>query len=67
VVTNTPNSVLEALEIETRYKISFWDALIIQAARDAGASILYSEDLAAGQLYGSIRVVNPLVDQPISE
>ena len=66
VVTNTPNSVLEALEIETRYKISFWDASIIQAARDAGVSILYSEDLAAGQRYGSIRVVNPLVDAPIS-
>jgi predicted nucleic acid-binding protein len=66
IVTNTPDSVLEALEIEIRYKISFWDALIIQAARQAGASILYSEDLAAGQRYGPIRVVNPLVDTPTS-
>ena len=60
VVTNTPSSILKALDIETRYKISFWDALIVQAAEDAGASILYSEDLAAGQRYGAIRVVNPL-------
>lgn len=66
VVTNTPDSVLEALEIENRYKISFWDALIIQAARQAGATILYSEDLAAGQHYGSIRVVNPLAGTPTS-
>ncbi len=66
VITNTPDSVLEALEIEIRYKISFWDALIIQAARQAGASVLYSEDLAAGQRYGPIRVVNPLVDTPTS-
>lgn len=62
VVTNTPDSVLEALEIEIRYRVSFWDALIIQAARQAGASVLYSEDLAAGQRYGTIRVINPLVD-----
>jgi len=63
VVTNTPESVLQALEIETRYKTSFWDALILQAAERAGAAILYSEDLAAGQRYGSIEVVNPLIDR----
>jgi predicted nucleic acid-binding protein len=43
-----------------RYKTSFWDALIFQAAESSGASILYSEDLATGQRYGTIQVVNPL-------
>ena len=62
VVTNTPSSILHALDIETRYKISFWDALIVQAAEASGASILYSEDLAKGKSYGAVRVVNPLVD-----
>ena len=62
VITNTPASVLKALEIEARFKISFWDALIVQAAEEAGASILYSEDLAATQFYGAIQVVNPLID-----
>ena len=66
VVTNTPGSVLEALEIEMRHKTSFWDALIIQAAEEAGASILYSEDLATGQRYGAIEVVNPLIDSKIA-
>jgi predicted nucleic acid-binding protein len=42
------------------YKISFWDALILQAAGSSGATVLYSEDLAEGQTYGSVRVVNPL-------
>jgi predicted nucleic acid-binding protein len=60
VVTNNSASILKALEIEARYKISFWDALILQAAEEADASILYSEDLAARQFYGSIQVVNPL-------
>jgi predicted nucleic acid-binding protein len=60
-VTNTAESVLQALEIEARYQTSFWDALILQAAERSGASILYSEDLATGQRYGSIQVVNPLL------
>jgi predicted nucleic acid-binding protein len=62
VVTNSSESILKALDIEARYKTSFWDALIIQAAEEAGASILYSEDLAAGQRYGAVRVVNPLLN-----
>jgi predicted nucleic acid-binding protein len=61
MVTNTPDSVLKALDIEVRYKVSFWDALILQAAEYAGASILYSEDLAVGQHYGAVQVVNPLL------
>jgi predicted nucleic acid-binding protein len=32
VITNAPESVLQALDIELRYKTSFWDALILQAA-----------------------------------
>jgi len=60
IVVNTPESVLQALEIELRYKISFWDALVLQAAESAGAAVLYSEDLAAGQKYGPIQVINPL-------
>jgi predicted nucleic acid-binding protein len=62
IVVNTPTSVIQALDIEVRHKISFWDALILQAAESSGVAILYSEDLATGQRYGSIHVVNPLTD-----
>jgi predicted nucleic acid-binding protein len=61
IVVNTGESVLQALEIEARYKISFWDALILQAAESSGAAVVYSEDLSAGQQYGSVQVVNPLL------
>src|SRR5271165_1539241 len=61
VVVNTPEAVIQALEIEARYKTSFWDALILQAAEQSGAAILYSEDLAAKQKYGAVQVVNPLL------
>lgn len=60
IVVITGQSILGALEIETRYKISFWDALIVHAAQASGADVLYSEDLNDGQVYGSVRVVNPL-------
>jgi predicted nucleic acid-binding protein len=60
IVVNSPESAIQALEIEVRYKISYWDALVLQAAESADAAILYSEDLATGQKYGAIRVVDPL-------
>ena len=60
IVVNTTDSVIEALEIEQRHKLSFWDALIVHSALTSGATVLYSEDLAAGQTYGPIRVINPL-------
>jgi predicted nucleic acid-binding protein len=60
VFINTGESILEALDIERRYKVSFWDALIIQAAAASGAAVMYSEDLSNGEKYGSVRVVNPL-------
>jgi predicted nucleic acid-binding protein len=60
VVVNGGDSILEALDLEERYQISFWDALIVQAAHASGAAVLYSEDLSDRQTYGVVRVVNPL-------
>ncbi|HET9993845.1 MAG TPA: PIN domain-containing protein [Candidatus Acidoferrum sp.] len=60
IVVNTAESVLEALDIEMRHKISFWDALIVQAAGSSGAEVLYSEDLADGESYDEVGVINPL-------
>src|SRR5262245_66450597 len=59
VVVNGGESILEALDLETRYQISFWDALVVQAAQSAGTQVLYSEDLSDGQHYGPVRVINP--------
>ncbi len=61
IVVNAPDAAIQALEIEARYKTSFWDALILQAAEQSGAAILYSEDLAIGQRHGAVQVVNPLL------
>jgi predicted nucleic acid-binding protein len=60
IAIHPAESVMEALAIEQRCNISFWDALIIQAAGSAGASLVYSEDLADGKKYGPLRIINPL-------
>jgi predicted nucleic acid-binding protein len=59
VVVNRPTDVLDAIQIEARYRVSFWDALILNSAERGGATTLYTEDLSNGQRYGSVRVVNP--------
>jgi predicted nucleic acid-binding protein len=64
VVVNNTDSVLGALEMQQRYGISFWDALVVHAAESSGASVLYSEDLSDGRVLGTVRVVNPLLTGP---
>lgn len=48
-----------AVEIAERYRYHIYDACIIAAAQDAGAEILYSEDLQAGRRFGALEIVNP--------
>lgn len=47
------------LEIQSRYGYSFYDALIISAALDAGCTRLYSEDLQHGQRIENLMIENP--------
>jgi predicted nucleic acid-binding protein len=54
-----PSEIMSAIQIEERYQISFWDALILAAAESGGAEVLYTEDLNDGQQYGSVTVKNP--------
>lgn len=51
--------ILMASELEERHKLSFWDALVVEAARRAGAVRLVSEDLQAGRVIGGVRIENP--------
>jgi predicted nucleic acid-binding protein len=53
--------VIAGIRNSVRYRISYWDGAIIAAAERLGAEILYTEDLNPGQIYGSVRVVNPFV------
>jgi predicted nucleic acid-binding protein len=48
-----------AVVVARDQELSFYDALIVAAAFDAGCQILYSEDLQHGQKFGALKVVNP--------
>jgi predicted nucleic acid-binding protein len=53
--------LLRAARFQRRYKISWWDALVVNSAVELGCGVLWSEDLADGQRYGSVTVRNPFV------
>ncbi|HEY4160282.1 MAG TPA: PIN domain-containing protein [Polyangiaceae bacterium] len=59
VVDNTGRMVVDAIELQRSAQLSFWDALIVQAAIQTGCDTLYSEDMNSGQRFGSVTVVNP--------
>jgi predicted nucleic acid-binding protein len=59
VVANDGEAVLEAIDLQIREKISFWDALVVVAAGKGAADILLSEDLSDGRKFGTISVRNP--------
>jgi predicted nucleic acid-binding protein len=49
----------EGWRIYRRYKLSWWDALIVGTAILSRCEVLYSEDLVDGQLIDGVRIVNP--------
>jgi predicted nucleic acid-binding protein len=55
----TSDLVISAAELSERFKLSYWDAAIIAAAKELDCATIYSEDLNAGQTYDGIRVINP--------
>jgi predicted nucleic acid-binding protein len=59
VVENTGKLLKTAIELQQKTQLSFWDAMVVQAAIDAGCETLYSEDLNTGQRFGSLVIVNP--------
>ncbi len=49
----------EALRLSGRYRLSWFDSLIVAAAMEGQCSTLYSEDLQDGHRFGDLRIENP--------
>ena len=56
-----PHTILSASEIEERHLLSFWDSLILAAARQAKAEKVITEDLNPGQIIEGILIENPFL------
>jgi predicted nucleic acid-binding protein len=63
VVLVDTTMILAATRIEEEHQLSFWDALILEAARVAGAEHLLTEDLQHGRVIEGVRIVNPFRDR----
>jgi predicted nucleic acid-binding protein len=56
----TDATLLErAWRAQDQFRLSWWDALILAAAQEAGCTALVTEDLQDGRSYGGVTVVNP--------
>ena len=61
IVPASADLVLRGLALSQRRQLSAWDALIVQAAVQAGCTTLYSEDFQTGARFDDLVVVNPFV------
>lgn len=59
VVSPEVADILAAIDLLRLHRFSFWDALVLQAAKQAGCRVLFSEDLQEARQIDGIQVVNP--------
>lgn len=59
VVAPDVRDILSAIDLHRLHRFSFWDALILQSAKIAGCSVLFSEDFENDRRIQGFRVVNP--------
>lgn len=63
-VTVDAGVVEGAWDLQDRFSLSFWDALIVAAAHAADCRYLLTEDLSHGQVLDGVRVVSPFEASP---
>ena len=51
--------ILAAIDLHRLHRFSFWDALVVRSAKQAGCKILFTEDLQDTREIDGLRVVNP--------
>ena len=56
--------VMRAIDAKTRYRISYWDSLIVATAERSGCNTILSEDLNDGQQYNGVQIENPFINHP---
>ena len=52
-------SVIEAVKLQRRYKLAWFDAMILNSAIESNCSILWTEDFNDGQRFGDLVIRNP--------
>jgi predicted nucleic acid-binding protein len=60
-IHSSPALYVEALRIAGKYRLSWYDSLIVAAALESQCNVLYSEDLQHRQQIEGVRIENPFV------
>jgi predicted nucleic acid-binding protein len=55
------DDILAAIDLHRLHGFSFWDALVLRAAKESACTTLYSEDLQPGRVMDGVQIVNPFV------
>jgi len=61
VVSPELADILAAIDLHRLHGLSFWDALVVRSAKQAGCSVLLTEDFQHGREMEGLRIVNPFV------
>ena len=61
---STPETLDAAFRLVAAHGLDIWDALIVNAAADAGCRLLLSEDMADGFVWRGVTIVNPFAPEP---
>jgi predicted nucleic acid-binding protein len=58
-INSSAGLYVEAFRLISSYSLSWYDALVVAAAIEGGAQLLYSEDFQHGQEFGNLQIENP--------
>ncbi|MBI4309152.1 MAG: PIN domain-containing protein [Candidatus Omnitrophica bacterium] len=59
VIINDKTLLSESMLLHQKLQLSFWDAMIIAAAKSARTKYLLSEDFSHGQIIEGVKIINP--------
>lgn len=62
IYINEPKDIIEGINVSIKTGFSFWDSLVLTSAHNSLCTVLYSEDLNAGQIVNGVKIINPFQD-----
>ena len=62
IVSTSPTLFLRAVVLKNRYRISYWDSVIVAAAEALNCRTLLTQDLNSGQDYDGVRAIDPFTE-----
>jgi predicted nucleic acid-binding protein len=64
LIETSEEVLVAAVELAVAHRFSFWDGVVLGAAREGGCRLLLSEDLQEGLTWDGVTVANPFATSP---